>query len=99
MRRNLTLMAFQSSPGSLTGGIVLMHNAIDLLVHRFQSGHLSRREVVTAPAALFAASAESAAQTPAPPVAVRTLNHVSISVADIKRSVEFYRSLFGMRVI
>jgi len=76
-----------------------MHSAIDHLVHRFQSGQLSRREVVTALAALFAASTPSAAQSPAPPVAARTLNHVSISVADIKRSVEFYRSLFGMRVI
>jgi catechol 2,3-dioxygenase-like lactoylglutathione lyase family enzyme len=54
---------------------------------------------VTGLAALFAAATGSAAQSPGPPVAVRALNHVSISVSDIKRSVDFYQSLFGMRII
>jgi catechol 2,3-dioxygenase-like lactoylglutathione lyase family enzyme len=76
-----------------------MTEAISILVQQFQNGRLSRREVVTALAALFAATTEGAAQTPAAPVAARTLNHVSISVTDIKRSAEFYQSLFGMRII
>jgi len=76
-----------------------MTEAISILVQQFQNGRLSRREVVTALAALFVASTEGAAQTPAAPVAARTLNHVSISVTDIKRSAEFYQSLFGMRII
>ena len=76
-----------------------MTDAINILVQRFQSGQLNRREVVTALAAVFAAATEGAAQTPGPPVAARTLNHVSISVTDIKRSVDFYQSLFGMRII
>ena len=75
-----------------------MTDAISLLVQRFQNGQLTRRELVTALAALFAAT-EGAAQTSGPPVAARTLNHVSISVTDIKRSVDFYQSLFGMRII
>jgi len=76
-----------------------MTEAISILVQQFQNGRLSRREVVTALAALFAATTEGAAQTPTAPVAARTLNHVSISVTDIKRSAEFYQSLFGMRII
>ncbi len=76
-----------------------MTDAINILVQQFQNGQLSRREVVTGLAALFAAATGSAAQTPSPPVAARTLNHVSISVTDIKRSVDFYQSLFGMRII
>jgi catechol 2,3-dioxygenase-like lactoylglutathione lyase family enzyme len=77
-----------------------MTDAINILVQRFQNGQLGRREVVTALAALFAAATESAAaQSSGLPAAARTLNHVSISVADIKRSVEFYQSLFGMRII
>ena len=76
-----------------------MTEAIGTLVQQFQNGRLSRREVVTALAALFAAATDGAAQTPTAPVAARTLNHVSISVTDIKRSVEFYQSLFGMRII
>ena len=76
-----------------------MTEAISVLVQQFQNGRLSRREVVTALAALFAATTEGAAQAPTAPVAARTLNHVSISVTDIKRSAEFYQSLFGMRII
>jgi catechol 2,3-dioxygenase-like lactoylglutathione lyase family enzyme len=76
-----------------------MTDAISILVQRFQNGQLTRRELVTALAALFAAATKGAAQTGAAPVAARTLNHVSISVTDIKRSVDFYQSLFGMRII
>ena len=74
-----------------------MHTAINVLVKRFESGQLSRRDVVTALAALFVAS-ESAAQPAAAPIAVRSLNHVSISVSDIKQSVDFYQGLFGMTI-
>src|SRR5204863_8580812 len=76
-----------------------MTEAISILVQQSHNGRLSRGEVVTALAALFAATTEGAAQTPTAPVAARTLNHVSISVTDIKRSAEFYQSLFGMRII
>ena len=76
-----------------------MTDAINLLVQQFQNGRFSRREVVNGLAALFAAATGSAARSPSPPVAARTLNHVSISVTDIKRSVDFYQSLFGMRII
>jgi catechol 2,3-dioxygenase-like lactoylglutathione lyase family enzyme len=76
-----------------------MTEAFSVLIQQFQNGRLSRREVVTALAALFATATEGAAQPPAAPVAARTLNHVSISVTDIKRSVDFYQSLFGMRII
>lgn len=75
-----------------------MHAAIDVLVKRFENGQLSRRDVVTSLAALFVASGEAAAQPAAAPIAVRSLNHVSISVSDIKRSVDFYQGLFGMTI-
>ena len=42
-----------------------MTDAINLLVQQFQNGQLSRREVVTGLAALFAAATGSAAQSPA----------------------------------
>lgn len=74
-----------------------MHQVIDNILGRFERGQLSRRDVVASLAALFVTSRAAEAQQAAP-VAVRSLNHVSISVADIKRSVEFYRSLFGMTI-
>ena len=44
-------------------------------------------------------SSQAAAQTPPAPIAVKSLNHVSMSVSNVDRSVEFYQKLFGMRVI
>jgi catechol 2,3-dioxygenase-like lactoylglutathione lyase family enzyme len=38
------------------------------------------------------------AQAANPPIRVRGLNHVTLSVSDIKRSVDFYQGLFGMPV-
>src|SRR5205823_1856553 len=38
------------------------------------------------------------AQAGAPPIRVRGINHVTLSVSDVKRSVDFYQGLFGMPV-
>src|SRR5262245_48536461 len=38
------------------------------------------------------------AQTSAPPIRVRALNHMTLAVSDPKRSVEFYQGLFGMPI-
>ena len=39
------------------------------------------------------------AQTAGPPMRVRGINHVTLSVSDVKRSVDFYQGLFGMPII
>jgi catechol 2,3-dioxygenase-like lactoylglutathione lyase family enzyme len=39
------------------------------------------------------------AQTAAPSMRVRGINHVTLAVSDVKRSVDFYQGLFGMPVI
>lgn len=39
------------------------------------------------------------AQTAGPSMRVRGINHVTLSVSDVKRSVDFYQGLFGMPVI
>ena len=59
---------------------------------------VSRRRLLLALPALIAAP-RLLAQTPAPPIRVRGLNHVTLSVSDVKRSVEFYQGLFGMPVV
>ena len=40
----------------------------------------------------------SCAQGAAPAIRVRTLSHFGLAVSDRKRSVEFYRNLFGMPI-
>ena len=62
----------------------------------------SRREFLTATAAgayALMAAQRLPAQTVGPPMRVRGINHVTLSVSDVKRSVDFYQGLFGMPVI
>jgi catechol 2,3-dioxygenase-like lactoylglutathione lyase family enzyme len=58
---------------------------------------MTRRELLlSVPAAVLARRAF--AQTGNPPIRVRGINHVTLSVSDVKRSVDFYQGLFGMSV-
>src|SRR4029453_18792939 len=62
------------------------------------TGSMSRRHLLLSlPAALVAGRAF--AQAVNPPIRVRGINHVTLSVSDVKRSVDFYQGLFGMPVI
>ena len=73
-----------------------MSRAIEGLLTDYETGRLSRRDLVLTLAALAAAPAPAAAQSPA--LQPRTLNHVSLIVADLDRSVAFYRRVFGLGV-
>jgi predicted enzyme related to lactoylglutathione lyase len=58
---------------------------------------MTRRELLfSIPAFALASSALS--QTAKSPIRVKTLNHIALSVADVKRSVDFYQGLFGMPI-
>jgi catechol 2,3-dioxygenase-like lactoylglutathione lyase family enzyme len=79
-----------------------MSPTIDELLQKYEQGKVTRRDVVMALSALFMSSGAAAANQAKPaaaPIAVRSLNHASIAVADVDRSVQFYQSVFGMRVI
>ena len=77
-----------------------MHQFLDEILGRYEKGHLSRRDALLSFATLLATAPAAAAQSsPKAPVPVKTLNHASFSVADVDRSVAFYQSMFGMRVI
>lgn len=71
--------------------------AIDTLVTAFESGRLSRRQLVQGLAAMVAASAPVAAeaQTAIPAL---SLNHVSLAVTDPEASKQFFQKTFGMPV-
>lgn len=79
-----------------------MNTEIEQLVTQFESRTLSRRQLVASLATLFAGAAtSSAAQTPvvAPVAQGRSLNHVSLAVADVERSADFYSKLLGLKVV
>jgi catechol 2,3-dioxygenase-like lactoylglutathione lyase family enzyme len=60
-------------------------------------GRLSRRDLLGSLSVLMMAP-RAFAQADDPPIRVRGINHVTLSVSDVKRSVDFYQGLFGMRV-
>ena len=73
-----------------------MSRAIDGLLYDYETGRLSRRDLVLTLAALAAAPLPAAAQNP--PLKPRSLNHVSLIVSDLDRSVAFYQRVFGLGV-
>src|SRR5206468_3657303 len=59
---------------------------------------LTRRQLLASlPAVMIAPRAF--AQAAGPSIRVRGINHVALSVSDVKRSVDFYQGLFGMPVL
>jgi catechol 2,3-dioxygenase-like lactoylglutathione lyase family enzyme len=73
-----------------------MSRAIDGLLSDYETGRLSRRDLVLTLAALAATPLPAAAQSPA--LRPRTLNHVSLIVSDLDRSVAFYQRVFGLGI-
>jgi catechol 2,3-dioxygenase-like lactoylglutathione lyase family enzyme len=62
------------------------------------TGTMSRRRLLLSLPALIIAP-RAFAQTSKPQIRVRGINHVTLSVSDVNRSVDFYQGLFGMPVI
>jgi catechol 2,3-dioxygenase-like lactoylglutathione lyase family enzyme len=75
--------------------------AIEDLLSGYEQGRIGRRDLVRSLSALVLSPLAAAAGQSGggAPIAARSLNHVSISVADVDRSVAFYQKQFGMRVI
>ncbi len=72
---------------------------IEDLVERFEARKLTRRELVAALTALTGGAGSSSATQLPLAAAGRSLNHVSLAVADVARSVEFYSQLLGLEVV
>lgn len=71
------------------------------MLKRFESGALSRRELIQGLAMLATTGAVAAegAQAPAPPFTSPTIDHISIQVTDLPRSIAFYQNVFGMKIV
>jgi len=74
-----------------------MNDKVDGLLNQYESGGLSRRQFVTAMSALLAAPAALA--VPEPIGTVQQLNHVTVFVPDVQKSVRFYQELLGLSVL
>jgi catechol 2,3-dioxygenase-like lactoylglutathione lyase family enzyme len=72
-----------------------MEAIISDLLNRFEKGALSRRGLIQGLAMLTAAGAQ-AQETTIKPVKI---DHVSIQVTDLPRSIAFYQKIFGFTVV
>jgi catechol 2,3-dioxygenase-like lactoylglutathione lyase family enzyme len=74
-----------------------MHEQVDGLLTQYESGGLNRRQFLAAMSVLAAApTALSAAE---PIGTVQQLNHVTVFVPDVQKSVRFYQELLGLSVL
>ena len=70
------------------------------LVTSFERGTLTRRELIQGLTMIAAASASSsAAAQQTSPIKGTRVDHVSVQVSDLKRSVDFYEKVFGFSVV
>ncbi len=74
-----------------------MQHIIASILDRYESGQVSRREVIGMLAALAAAA--PAASAPAAPFRGVGLNHIAVRVTDIPRARAFYQELLGLPLI
>jgi catechol 2,3-dioxygenase-like lactoylglutathione lyase family enzyme len=74
-----------------------MEQLISNLVSHFEGGRLSRRELVQAIAAITVAGAN--VPLAAASLKSGSINHTSVLVSDMARSIEFYNRVFGLSVV
>ena len=73
---------------------------ISELLNRFERGALTRRELIQGLTILTAASATaSTAQSQDAGIQVAKIDHVSIQVSDLPRSIAFYQRMFGLPIV
>lgn len=75
-----------------------MISEIDGLLSRYECGEMTRETLLDALAALAVASPVAVADEPEVG-AVQQLNHVTVFVQDVQKSVTFYQRLLGMPVL
>ena len=76
-----------------------MEAMISKLLQRFERGALSRCDLVQGLTMLAAGGAALDAQTQSVGGAAATIDHVSIQVSDLPRSIAFYQKMFGLTIV
>jgi len=74
-----------------------MEAMISSLVSRFERGTLTRRDLVQGLTTLAAVSGTASAQDAG--IKGAKIDHVSIQVSDLSRSIAFYQKMFGLTVL
>jgi catechol 2,3-dioxygenase-like lactoylglutathione lyase family enzyme len=75
-----------------------MEHIISRLLQEYERGKMSRRQLIQTLAFGATAAAAGAGSAEAAPANATYINHVSMQVADYRKSRDFYVGLFGMKV-
>jgi catechol 2,3-dioxygenase-like lactoylglutathione lyase family enzyme len=76
-----------------------MEAVISNLLASFEKGTLTRRELMQGLALVATASRVASAEPQTSVIKGARIDHVSIQVSDLKRSVDFYQKVFGFSVV
>ena len=76
-----------------------MEGIISNLVNHFEKGGLSRRELIQGLVALTAAGSAAAAPLQETPFKSTRIDHISIQVTDLPKSIAFYQKIFGLQIL
>ncbi len=78
-----------------------MEGIISNLLSRFEQGRVSRRDLVRSLAMLAAAGAGAAGASARQrtPFSSSRIDHISIQVTDLPRSIAFYQEVFGLSIL
>jgi catechol 2,3-dioxygenase-like lactoylglutathione lyase family enzyme len=76
-----------------------METIISDLVQSYEKGALSRRQLIQGLAMLAAAGGTGAATAQQTPFKSTRIDHVSMQVTDLPRSIEFYQKVFGLNIV
>jgi catechol 2,3-dioxygenase-like lactoylglutathione lyase family enzyme len=74
-----------------------MEHIISQLLHEYERGKVTRRQLIQM-LTVGTAAAAGASTAEAAPATATYINHVSMQVADYKKTRDFYAGLFGMKV-
>jgi catechol 2,3-dioxygenase-like lactoylglutathione lyase family enzyme len=75
-----------------------MEQIIGRLLHDYEHGKMTRRQLIQTLALTATAAASAETTVAAAPANATSINHVSMQVADYRKSRDFYTGLFGMKV-
>jgi catechol 2,3-dioxygenase-like lactoylglutathione lyase family enzyme len=76
-----------------------MEATISDLVTRFETGRLTRRQLIQGLTMLAAAGGAAPAAAQQTPFASTRIDHISVQVTDLARSIDFYRKIFGLKIL
>src|ERR1700704_1452329 len=76
-----------------------MEAIISSLLSRFEKGALTRRGLIQGLTMLASVGGTAQAQAPLAGIKAAKIDHMSIQVSDLTRSIAFYQKMFGLTTV